>query len=409
MKNIILKSLFFFGLLALVTSCEEKTEPDFGYDAVATYTVLINFAGQGVTDAQKFIAGAEFSKTLSVSELNAKLLALGVEPEVETVIDVIVETKLSKYKQLYSEPVQITLTAYPTILDLSTEWGVVGDATPGGWGATATTPIKDIPFWTTGVDGIYVAYGTVKDGFVKFRTNNEWTLNYGDDGEDGTLDGGGSNIAIAAGTYKFTINLNDLTYVIEPYSWGLVGSFNDWNAPDHKLTYNPYADDWKAVISFPEDASVKFRMNEDWAENYGDDGADGTLDGGGSNIEVPAGHYLVTFNPVEQTYAFESMDVWGLVGSATPNGWDGPDTKFLPDFGVNDGMYYINGITLTDGEIKIRQNDAWALNYGDGGMQGDLYLLSSDNAGNIPVTAGIYNIELNLSVTPPTLGIYPWQ
>ncbi len=36
----------------------------------------------------------------------------------------------------------------------------------------------------------------------------------------------------------------------------------------------------------------------------------------------------------------EGIDVWGLVGSATPNGWNGPDQKFIPDFGVNEGYYY---------------------------------------------------------------------
>ena len=55
------------------------------------------------------------------------------------------------------------------------------------------------------------------------------------------------------------------------------------------------------------------------------------------------------------------------------------------------------GATLVDGEIKIRQNDAWGVNYGDDGNNGSLEL----NGANIPVTAGTYNITFdfnNLSI-----------
>jgi hypothetical protein len=42
-------------------------------------------------------------------------------------------------------------------------------------------------------------------------------------------------------------------------------------------------------------------------------------------------------------------------------------------------------------------------------MSGDLYELNSNNAPNIPVTAGTYNLVLNFAATPPTLGIFPFQ
>jgi hypothetical protein len=49
---------------------------------------------------------------------------------------------------------------------------------------------------------------------------------------------------------------------------------------------------------------IKFRANSDWAINYGDDGANGTLDAGGANIAVTAGVYDVQldFSKSSPTY-----------------------------------------------------------------------------------------------------------
>ena len=51
-------------------------------------------------------------------------------------------------------------------------------------------------------------------GEIKFRSNNDWGVNYGDDGADGTLELNGANIAVGAGNYSVSINLADLTYTL---------------------------------------------------------------------------------------------------------------------------------------------------------------------------------------------------
>ena len=73
--------------------------------------------------------------------------------------------------------------------------------------------------------------------------------------------------------------------------------------------------------------------------------------------------------------------------------FDGRLVKFTPDFGGNDGLFYIKGITLNAGEIKFRLNDAWDTNYGDDGADGTL----EAGGANIAVIAGVYNITLNFS------------
>ena len=379
------------------------TDPEFGFDAAATYNVLMDFAGGDFTAPQIVNVGSELSKTFLGQELNGKLLSLGVVPEEATNIDFKIKVTLSDSQEMFSEPITINVTAFSSLLDLSTNLGVVGSATPGGWG---TENIPDLPFFTTDTPDVYVAYVTLKDGFIKFRKDNLWTENFGDDGNDGTLEASGADIPVDAGTYKITVNMADLTWSMEEYSWGLVGDFTGWSPPDFKLTYNSYNNDWRTVVTFTAETegNVKFRFNESWDLNYGDDGVDGTLDLGGADIAVTAGHYLVILDLINLEYSLEPMDVWGLVGSATPNGWDGPDTKFIPDFGINEGTYYINGITLIDGFIKVRQNDAWGVNYGDDGNDG---LLESGGA-DIPVTPGTYNIKVNFAEVTPTIALYAW-
>jgi hypothetical protein len=305
---------------------------------------------------------------------------------------------LSEYSDIVSEAKNISITPYPSYLDLSSTWGVVGSATPGGWDG------PDMPFYQTGIENILDAYVTLQTGEIKFRENNSWDLNYGDNGNDGTLEESGDNIPVTEGSYKITINLNDFTWNIEPFAWGIVGSAapNGWDGPDVMFTYDPFSDTFKTVATLG-DGEIKFRQNNAWIVDYGDNGADGSLDLGGANIAVTSGNYLVTLdftdsaNPV---YSIEVMDLWGVVGSATPNGWAGPDTKFTPDFGGNDGLYYIKNISLTTGEIKFRLNDSWDVNYG--GADGVL-----ENGGaNIAVDAGVYNITLNFSdIDNPTYTI----
>ncbi len=46
-------------------------------------------------------------------------------------------------------------------------------------------------------------------GELKFRFNNDWNINYGDNGNDKVLDMHGENIKIEAGTYDIILDLTD--------------------------------------------------------------------------------------------------------------------------------------------------------------------------------------------------------
>ena len=365
--------------------------PDYGFDAAPTYKLLLDLASGDFTNAKTLDVGDNLEKSFTTLELNAIALALGAEANVASDLSIKLQGFVGGQLLVNSAAKTINVTPYSSILDLSTTWGVVGSAA-NNWGAT-----PDLPFFTTSTAGIIVAYVTLIDGEIKFRENNEWTNDFGDNGADGTLDTGGSNIAVSAGSYKITMNLNDNTYTIENFSLGIVGSaYNDWGAtPDYALTYDSYSDQFRGIVKLL-DGEMKFRMDNDWATAYGA-GTAGFLDTAGGNIATTAGRYIVTVNLNDLSYSLEPIDnIWGLVGSAYNDWGSTPDAIFTRDWSQpNDDIWVLNNVTLLDGEYKFRSNEAWALNYGDTDADGTL-----DEAGdNIISIAGTYSFVLDFSDT----------
>ncbi|TBN00902.1 hypothetical protein EYD45_13840 [Hyunsoonleella flava] len=361
-----------------------------------TYKVETALAG---TDFAMPVEAGEVMNMNSVSWTNAQLNAAAIQSGIEAdtagdldirVVATITDSASGTVLERISDPITISVTTYATALDLSTNWGVVGSAA-NDWGAT-----PDLPFFQTDTDGVLAAYVNLIDGEIKFRENMAWDNNYGDNGADGTLEQGGANIAVTAGSYKITMNLNDLTYTIEPFSLGIVGgAYNEWGAtPDFMLEYDQYSDVFRGIVTLI-DGEMKFRMNNDWGTNWGDDGANGTLEAGGANIVVTAGIYIATVSLNDLTYTLEPIDyVWGLVGGAY-NEWGAtPDAQFSRDWSRPfDDIWILNDVTLLDGEYKFRANNDWGTNYGDDGGDGVLEL----NGANLVTTAGTYSFVLDFS------------
>ncbi|WP_164969660.1 SusE domain-containing protein [Aquirufa rosea] len=362
-------------------------KPDYGFTAAASYTILIDKKGGDFSKAVAVSVGGDLKKTFKVGELNPILLQLGLKAGVASGVDFKLQSVIGPTTSFLSPAASFTVTPFLDKLDLSTNWGVVGSATPGGWNG------PDLPFYKTDVANVLVAYVDLAVGEIKFRTDNKWDYNVGDGGS-GSIKVNGDNIKVnTAGSYKITLDLTKNTYTIIPYSWGVVGSSapNGWGGPDVPFWYDPATDQWRAIVKLVK-GEIKIRFNNDWSLNYGDDGANGTLEAGGANIAIGAdGFYLITFNQKELKVKIETFKVWGIVGSATAGGWGGPDTKFRPDFG-NEGIWYLNNISLSVGEIKFRLNDDWGVNYGDDGANGSL----ESGGANIAIgSAGVYNVKLD--------------
>ena len=183
-------------------------------------------------------------------------------------------------------------------------------------------------------------------------------------------------------------------------NWGLVGSaVNGWGGTNRGFAAGndvPFLSNgqdgmFRAVATL-YDGEFKIREDNAWGLNYGDNGADGTLEQNGANIAISAGHYVIDFDAVNFTITITPAGtVWGVVGSATLNGWGAAeDVKLVPD-PCNDGVYIIKDVVLTDGEIKFRQDDAWGVNLGDDGADGTTEV----NGANIAVSAGTYDMTLD--------------
>jgi hypothetical protein len=97
---------------------------------------------------------------------------------------------------------------YAITLDLShpneytyslNRWGLIGDATPGGWGDDTNMT------WDATNNVFTVTLDLVSSGSFKFRANDGWDVNYG--GDLNALTAGGANITIDSdGNYTITFD-----------------------------------------------------------------------------------------------------------------------------------------------------------------------------------------------------------
>lgn len=137
--------------------------------------------------------------------------------------------------------------------------------------------------------------------------------------------------------------------------------------------------------------SREFKINEgpNWDINYGDTGANNTLDRDGDNIKVAAdGTYEINVDLGAKTYTISPVKRWGIVGDATPGGWDADTPMDGFDKVTNSLKITAN---LKAGEMKFRANNNWDFNFG--GANGEL----TAGGANIPVAvAGNYTITLFL-------------
>lgn len=289
----------------------------------------------------------------------------------------------------YGSDVQFTTLANTRI------WNVPGDyvaaSYPGStfadWSPDKSPQVKSTVIAPDNLEGYIYMANTANQW--KFATQPNWDgPNYGDGGS-GTLDPNGGNFNSPAGYYKINVNaaVTPMTYTAVATVWGVIGdaSPNGWN-DETALTYNPALTVWTGGMSLTA-AYIKFRANHSWDYNYGSDLADGNLSAGGANIAVAlAADYAITLDlshPNAYTY---SVNRWGLIGDATPDGWNS-DQNMTWD--ATNKVFKVT-LNLVAGAIKFRANDAWDLNYG-----GDINALTSGGANIAIAIAGNYTITFD--------------
>ncbi|WP_338376950.1 SusE domain-containing protein [uncultured Flavobacterium sp.] len=283
------------------------------YDVQTEVNYEVQTALSGTDFATIVSAGTTTSRfmVLTVEQLNTVALNLGINPFQASDVDVRIKSSLGSNTSLeaYSNTIKITLTPYTTDLPKL--------AVPGnhqGWDPPTAPLLASSGFGETDFEG-YIWL----DGEFKFVERNaagafEWgNTDYGDDGSfSGVLaEQNESNAIATAGYYHVKANTSALTYSTTLTNWAVTGSGtpNGWpdnGVVDHNMIYNQATKKWEIILALSGGNEIKFRANDDWALNYGDNGADGLLNEGGDNIAVPAsGNYLIELdlsNPRAYTY-----------------------------------------------------------------------------------------------------------
>lgn len=270
------------------------------------------------------------------------------------------------------------------------------------------------PVWMTKMsDGVYqLKVTTEKDkNYFKFYEGSKWdesgnwdVINKGVMGceKDGCEDASGtiyytgdswgtpqSMVIAGAGTWIVTLDMNNLSYSVGKPVLYMKGDANGWDGYD----YLSGEDGVKFTgFMYLNQNGFKFTTAPDWSGTGYGANFDTAPDAANIVITEPAGYYQVDVDLSEKTYTLTPITSIGIIGSASPNGWDSDvDMTYVP---YNKDTKEVNGywektITLSAGEIKFRANDGWDISWG-----GELDNLTTKNGGNITVEAGTYDIKL---------------
>lgn len=196
-------------------------------------------------------------------------------------------------------------------------------------------------------------------------------------------------------TLEYTVT-QDVTFDTDLSGLYLLGTFNNFEGSDYRFTL---VDDntWRlSEVELQPGYKFKFAEGPNFmGRNWGDNEGDGIAEEFGSNIMFmeQEGIYSITFNEKSLQYTVEFLSApgfesIGLIGDATPNGWDGPDHNMTDN---GDGTYSLV-IDLVDGFAKFRAEDDWAVNWGSDQWPSGIGV---QDGPNIPVVAGRYNITFN--------------
>lgn len=278
---------------------------------------------------------------------------------------------------------------------------ILGDIENVGW-----TPSKGLMMTDKG-NGIYTATVTTTNeenwfkfyGATGFTTDdNNWDLvnkyQYGCqvNGDAATFnmlewkDVKTPTIA-GAGTWIVTLDMINCTYTISKPILYMAGDANGWDQIDYLAS-----EDGSSFTGFMylNQNGFKFCSEPNWdGTNYG--ATFFSKEGDNIIMTEEAGYYKVDVDLSAKTYTLTPINYIGIVGSASPNGWDTDEKMTYVPYNTETkepGYWEVKDITLTSGVIKFRADGDWAINWG-----GTPDALTQGGA-DMNVEEGTYDIKL---------------
>lgn len=314
-----------------------------------------------------------------------------------------------------------------------TEASAIGSATDNGWSADtpldATITSEGATFTGTGI--------TLRSGEWKIRFNCRWGINRRAPDPNATLDDpangyqlftnfggatnaletGGANIQQTEdGVYTITASWTPqdgwalatektgdapvITFNPNDYRMAVIGdaTANGWDGDRnlfHKEDMGVHT--WYGVVTFAGAGEYKFRANDEWNFDLGND--INALEQGGGNLPTPGAgaHYIVLSTADEGASWTGSVSPigWSIIGAGGPNADWATDVPMNADGFTGGGgaaaitTYSVTGDFTTD-PWKFRAGGDWAHNLGD-----NLNFLVTDGSDIVLNAAGNYTVTLS--------------
>ena len=190
-----------------------------------------------------------------------------------------------------------------------------------------------------------------------------------------------------AGTWIVTLDMINCTYTISKPILYMAGDANGWNQIDYLAS-----EDGSSFTGFMylNQKGFKFCSEPNWdGTNYG--ATFFSKEGDNIIMTEEAGYYKVDVDLSAKTYTLTPINYIGIVGSASPNGWDTDEKMTYVPYNTETkepGYWEVKDIILTSGVIKFRADGDWAINWG-----GTPDALTQGGA-DMNVEEGTYDIKL---------------
>ena len=287
---------------------------DYGLPIVTNYTVQLDNSDGDFSGAVALKESTtELFQNSTVEVFNQRLLDLGLTPgDTSSVkVRVMAANSNSAIDTLYSDPITLSVVSYDAS-KVYPKLHVPGNyQAASGYGAGDWDPSNEKSvIWSVNSNGKfegYIYFG-VDNAEWKLTEKPDWSVNWGDNGEDGTLDQDGANIKLAtAGYYRIKADMTSdpKTYTVLKTDWGVIGDATPggWDT-DTNMTF----DKENLYLSVTLDLTageIKFRANDSWDLNYGKAEKDGIIAEGGANIPIAeAGNYTIILDLSQAVYTY---------------------------------------------------------------------------------------------------------
>ncbi len=163
---------------------------------------------------------------------------------------------------------------------------------------------------------------------------------------------------------KFESISAPVAFSIKPWSDKPVALWVGENSVTAPVVFATSKSTYEGFRYLTEGTSFRFANNTICADSvFGTTGTAGELAFGSTSAVITVattGHYKINVDTKNMTYSLVKVNTWGLIGTATPGGWN-TSTPF--DYNEETGVWE-KELVLINGALKFRANNGWDINYG---------------------------------------------